>query len=136
MVLKLLKLQRWILLLTLILAACTSEAQTVYVTRTGAKYHNGSCSYLRQSKISIDLKKAKEQGYTACSVCKPSTKESSKNEPTGLKTQTPVRQQNQTTQTPAPQKKSEATAQCSAITKAGTRCKRTASSGGKCWQHQ
>jgi hypothetical protein len=130
-----LKQQRWILALALVLAACTSEAQTVYVTRTGTKYHNSSCSYLRQSKISIDLKKAKEQGYTACSVCKPSTKESSKDEPTGLKTQTPV-QQNQTTQTPVPQKKPETTSQCSAITKAGTRCKRTASSGGKCWQHQ
>jgi hypothetical protein len=44
---------------------------TVYVTRTGEKYHVGSCSYLRQSKISISLSEAKRQGYTPCSRCNP-----------------------------------------------------------------
>lgn len=126
----------WFFLIALILAACTAEAQTVYVTRTGAKYHNGSCSYLRQSKISIELKKAKEQGYTACKVCRPSAKETANGEATGIKTRTPGQQQNQPTQSPAPQKRPEVSTQCTAITKAGTRCKRTASSGGKCWQHQ
>ena len=32
-------------------------AQTVYVTKTGSKYHNDGCRYLSQSKISIDLSK-------------------------------------------------------------------------------
>jgi hypothetical protein len=44
---------------------------TVYITRTGEKYHRGSCRYLRQSKIPISLTEAKRQGYTACSVCEP-----------------------------------------------------------------
>lgn len=45
----------------------------VYITKTGEKYHVGSCSYLRLSKISITLSEAVRQGYTACSVCKPPT---------------------------------------------------------------
>lgn len=44
---------------------------TVYITRTGSKYHRTSCSYLRQSKIPIALKSAKSLGYTPCSRCKP-----------------------------------------------------------------
>jgi competence protein ComEC len=43
---------------------------TVYVTRTGAKYHAGSCRYLSRSKIPISLKEAKKS-YTPCSVCRP-----------------------------------------------------------------
>jgi cell division septation protein DedD len=44
---------------------------TVYVTKTGEKYHISSCSYLAKSKISISLSAAKKQGYTACSRCDP-----------------------------------------------------------------
>lgn len=44
--------------------------ETVYVTKTGEKYHRGSCQYLRKSKIAIKLSEAKKR-YTACSVCKP-----------------------------------------------------------------
>ena len=42
---------------------------TVYVTRTGKKYHASGCRYLSQSKIPMDIKTAKSRGYTACSVC-------------------------------------------------------------------
>lgn len=48
-----------------------TKGTTVYVTKTGAKYHLGSCSYLRQSKISTTKAKAINGGYTACSRCKP-----------------------------------------------------------------
>ena len=51
----------------------TEEAprtKTVYITRTGAKYHRGSCRYLKYSKIVVSLEKAK-QSYGPCSVCKP-----------------------------------------------------------------
>ena len=44
--------------------------KTVYITRTGAKYHLGSCRYLKSSKIPISLEKAK-QNYGPCSVCRP-----------------------------------------------------------------
>lgn len=48
----------------------TPRMKTVYITRTGAKYHRGSCRYLRYSKISISLERAK-QNYEPCSVCRP-----------------------------------------------------------------
>ena len=43
---------------------------TVYITRTGRKYHRGSCSYLRRSRIPMKLSKAKGR-YGPCSRCKP-----------------------------------------------------------------
>jgi hypothetical protein len=44
---------------------------TVYVTETGKKYHTSTCKYLKDSKIEITLKEAKEKGYTPCSRCNP-----------------------------------------------------------------
>ncbi|MBA7557027.1 hypothetical protein ES705_49756 [subsurface metagenome] len=44
---------------------------TVYITKTGKKYHRGSCSYLRRSKIPISLKNACARGHTPCSRCNP-----------------------------------------------------------------
>jgi endonuclease YncB( thermonuclease family) len=46
------------------------EEETVYVTRTGAKYHRSSCQYLRRSRIPVSLKEAR-QSYDPCSVCRP-----------------------------------------------------------------
>lgn len=43
---------------------------TVYVTRTGKKYHRGSCSYLRKSRIPMNLSEAKTR-YGPCSRCRP-----------------------------------------------------------------
>lgn len=43
----------------------------VYITRTGKKYHRGTCRYLRQSKIKTTLAEAKENGYLPCKVCDP-----------------------------------------------------------------
>jgi hypothetical protein len=46
------------------------QTVTVYITRTGEKYHRGSCRYLRQSKIAVTLAEARK-GYAPCSVCRP-----------------------------------------------------------------
>lgn len=43
---------------------------TVYVTRTGSKYHRAGCRYLRQSCIPMKLSEAKKF-YEPCSVCNP-----------------------------------------------------------------
>ncbi|MBW3599984.1 MAG: hypothetical protein KY475_22265 [Planctomycetes bacterium] len=43
---------------------------TVYVTRTGEKYHRGGCRYLSKSKIPISLNRARAS-YSPCSVCDP-----------------------------------------------------------------
>jgi competence protein ComEC len=47
------------------------KALTVYVTRTGKRYHRDGCRYLAASKIPISLKDAKAKGYTACKGCRP-----------------------------------------------------------------
>ena len=46
---------------------------TVYVTKTGEKYHTSGCSYLRKSKIEKDLSTAVDEGYEPCSRCNPPT---------------------------------------------------------------
>jgi len=43
---------------------------TVYITKTGKKYHRGTCRYLKKSKIAISRKKV-VKGYKPCKVCKP-----------------------------------------------------------------
>lgn len=44
---------------------------TVYITKTGEKYHRSTCQHLNQSKIRIYLEEAQDKGYERCSVCKP-----------------------------------------------------------------
>jgi len=67
---------------TLVLAAVCSvliataqqgqpKEQTVYVTKTGKKYHRASCRYLSKGKTAVSLSDAKAKGLTPCSVCKP-----------------------------------------------------------------
>jgi competence protein ComEC len=48
-----------------------NEGITVYITKTGAKYHSKGCQYLKNSCIPVTLAEAKEQGYTPCSKCRP-----------------------------------------------------------------
>lgn len=47
-----------------------SKSVTVYVTKTGAKYHSDGCRYLSKSKIAMSLDDAKKK-YDPCSVCNP-----------------------------------------------------------------
>ena len=46
------------------------QSETVYVTRTGKKYHLVDCRHLRRSKIPISLADAKLQ-YSPCAKCNP-----------------------------------------------------------------
>jgi|TARA_B100001971_G_C17973137_1_gene423451 competence protein ComEC len=46
--------------------------QSVFVTKTGKKYHRDNCRYLKSSKREIELSAALDKGYTPCKVCKPS----------------------------------------------------------------
>jgi len=103
-------LQRKILLLLLLLFCFAVQAQTVYITKTGSKYHKETCRYLSNSSIAVELLKAEENGYTACSVCSGGT--------------------------PGAQNKASMSQQCIGKTKAGSRCKRmTTSANGRCYQH-
>jgi len=51
-----------------------SQAQTVYVTEGGKKYHMKNCSVVSTGKKGLELNDAKKKGYSACSVCKPDEK--------------------------------------------------------------
>lgn len=46
------------------------QGVTVYITRTGAKYHRAGCRYLSRSMIPIRLQDAM-RNYSPCSVCRP-----------------------------------------------------------------
>jgi len=128
--------KRKLLLLVVFVAFLVSSisAQTVYITKTGAKYHRESCRYLSKSKIAIDLSDAIAKGYGACSVCKPSSSanKDSSSKPNSIQEKQATPNVSQSTST----KSQSSLVQCSATTKAGTRCKRmTRSSNGRCWQH-
>jgi hypothetical protein len=108
---------RYSIVVALLLLAQAAIAQTVYTTKTGKKYHEDGCQYLRQSKIKTDVASAISFGYTACSVCDPPAKATS----------------SQVSGTPIKRAVSQ---QCSGTTKAGARCKRmTTSANGRCYQH-
>ena len=46
------------------------QSRTVFVTRTGEKYHSSSCIHLSSSKIPISIEEA-VGSYSACTVCRP-----------------------------------------------------------------
>ena len=48
-----------------------ADTDTVYITKTGKRYHRAGCSSLRRSQIQISRKDAEARGYTPCRVCKP-----------------------------------------------------------------
>ncbi len=52
-------------------AASSSSGITVYITRTGEKYHLDGCSSLSKSKIPVSLEEAKARGYEPCKRCNP-----------------------------------------------------------------
>lgn len=52
-----------------------AQDKTVYITDSGKKYHSKNCSNAKTGKKGINLDEAKKQGYTACGVCKPDTKD-------------------------------------------------------------
>jgi len=118
------------LLYGFLLFAVVCQAQTVYKTKTGAKYHAQTCRYLKSS-IETTVAKAQAEGLTACSVCKPSAgTQGSTTAPNQLTTKTTA------TSTASSSSSSSSSVQCSGTTKKGARCKRmTTSSSGRCYQH-
>lgn len=51
-----------------------NKEQTVYITRTGRKYHRAGCRYLAHGSVPISLKDAQARGYEPCKVCRPSVR--------------------------------------------------------------
>jgi hypothetical protein len=116
-------------LMLVMLAAASPPAQTtsdptVYVTRTGAKYHRDGCSSLSRSRIPMKLSAASKT-YGACKICRP---------PVALiaSTVAPRMPADAVSATRAPIRDGR----CQATTKKGARCKRKARAGTTfCWQH-
>ncbi len=53
------------------LLANLADAQTVYSTEKGKKYHKKNCTAVKEGKKGIELTEAKKLGLEACAVCKP-----------------------------------------------------------------
>ena len=51
--------------------SCAADDSGIFVTKTGTKYHMGSCKALSKSKIPINLEDAIARGYTPCELCHP-----------------------------------------------------------------
>lgn len=46
------------------------QAQTVFITSKGKKYHTTECKMLKSEKKEISLEEVKKEGYKACHHCK------------------------------------------------------------------
>lgn len=58
-----------------LLSNITGQNQTVYVTKSGTKYHLEECRHLKlRNKIPISIANAVEEGYEPCKTCKPDEK--------------------------------------------------------------
>jgi endonuclease YncB( thermonuclease family) len=105
--------------------------QTVYVTRTGTKYHRAGCRSLARSQIPIALKNVGH--YGPCSICRPPALNDSGAKGSGAKVPPVVKAAPES----APATTQPATSgRCQATTKKGTQCSRRAQARSSyCWQH-
>ena len=118
------------LLIIFFVFADSAISQTVYVTKSGRKYHNYDCRYINNGSVALSLEDAVSHGYTACKVCRPVSPDFTV--PPVKKTES----YNNNYYDSSPESYREKV-QCSALTKSGNRCKRmTSNSSGKCWQHE
>jgi len=117
--------------------------QTVYLTKTGKKYHKGTCGSLSRSSISIQLTDAIAKGYGPCGNCRPSAtvstnplnSKTTEQQQSGSQKQEIQKQDSQNNNPSSSDSKTQYV-QCTSLTKAGSQCKRmTKSANGKCWQH-
>ena len=112
---------------TLVLSAgmILAQAEKVYVTKTGSKYHRASCSSLSKSKIEMPLEKAAAR-YGVCKNCKPPVPE-------------PAAAPRKAVPPPVPtvmHVTPKAEDRCEALTKKGIQCSRRAQPNRNfCWQH-
>lgn len=72
-------------LLFFLLGAAKLQAQTVYITESGKKYHAKNCSIVKTGKKGIELAEAKKQGYEPCKGCKADEITESKQSPAKTK---------------------------------------------------
>jgi len=97
-------------------------SDTVYITKSGTKYHRAGCRYLSKSSISAALSTLSSK-YDACSVCNPMARQATET----------IKPSSSSKEKAAPVISS---GRCQATTKKGAQCKRNAKAGSLyCWQH-
>jgi len=106
-------------LIFILIFSLTANAQKIYKTPSGAKYHLGSCRMIKNVSEEISFDEAAQLGLSPCKICNPKNYKA-----LGLKaTKNTAQGQNQTVQ-------------CKGTTKKGTRCKhKTSIANGYCSQH-
>lgn len=96
------------------------NAQTVYKTPSGSKYHMSSCRMVKNVSSGVSLSKAIELGLSPCKICKP-----------------PISSAYHLVSKPKKVNGVNSKNQCKGITKAGKRCKHFTRIGNDyCYQHQ
>lgn len=110
---------KFILSFLLVFIGLNTQAQTVYKTPQGQKYHLSTCRTVNNVSKSLSVNQAIKMGLEPCKICKPPIN-------TSLGFYSPPK-------TPAGVGKK---IQCSGTTKKGARCKHYTSIGNKyCFQH-
>ena len=110
---------KYLLSFLLVFIGLNTQAQTVYKTPKGQKYHLSTCRTVNNISKSLSVKQALERGLEPCKICKPPYNAS-------LMTNSPTKT------TPGEGQKT----QCNGKTKKGTRCKHLTAIGNKyCFQH-
>lgn len=105
----------------LLLISLCAQAQTVFTTPTGKKYHMENCRTVNNVSKKLTVMEAIEMGLTACKICNPPTS---------------IMVPNKFVSVPNKAKGESQTVQCKGKTKAGTRCKhKTSIANGYCFQH-
>ena len=125
-----------VVLFTVGVSAAFAQAEKVYVTRTGEKYHRASCTSLRSSKIEMPLAEAAGR-YAPCKTCRPPVPApaSQAPSPSGSSPRAAAPDEPRPS-SPTSSATDERSTQCQATTKKGTQCSRKAKAGSSfCWQH-
>lgn len=107
-----------LLFLLLLLFAFETEAQKVYKTPFGKRYHLATCHMVENVSAEMEIDKAVELGLTPCKICRPpaipDTLGFQQNTPRGVKH----------------------SVRCKGMTQRGTRCLHyTSIANGICFQH-
>ena len=105
-------------IIILLFISTSAQAQIVYKTPSGAKYHTAQCHTVKNTSTAITLKEASELGLQPCKICHPEARAGQQFYP-GHNAGTGE------------------SVQCHGLTKAGARCKHmTKIANGYCFQHQ
>jgi hypothetical protein len=103
----------------LLILSLKLNAQDIYKTPSGAKYHLAGCRTVKNVSEKITLEQARKLGLEPCKVCHPTS------------IAMPLAAQ------PNKAKGEGETVQCRGMTKSGTRCRhKTKIANGYCFQHQ